>query len=101
MKKHEKNRSELVLYQTEDGKTRLEVRLQDETVWLTQRMMSDLFQITVPTINEHIKNIFAEGELSGGTTIRKFLIVQSEGSREVSRSVDFYNLEMIVAVGRL
>jgi hypothetical protein len=99
MKKHEKNNSELVLYRTEDGKTRMEVRLQDETVWLTQKMMSDLFQITVPTINEHIKNIFAEGELSSGTTIRKFLIVQSEGSRKVSRSVDFYNLEMIVAVG--
>jgi hypothetical protein len=99
MNKKEQNNSELILYQTEDGKTRLEVRLQDETVWLTQKMMSDLFQIAVPTINEHIKNIFAEGELVSGATIRKFLIVQKEGTRDVSRSVDFYNLEIIVAVG--
>jgi len=93
------NKSALVLYQTEDGKTRLEVRLQDETAWLTQKMMADLFQVAVPTINEHVKNIYAEGELISGATIRKFLIVQKEGAREVSRSVDFYNLEMIVAVG--
>ena len=93
------NKSALVLYQTEDGKTGLEVRLQDETAWLTQKMMADLFQVAVPTINEHVKNIYAEGELISGATIRKFLIVQKEGSREISRSVDFYNLEMIVAVG--
>lgn len=99
MDKNERNNSELILYQTEDGKTRLEVRLQDETVWLTQKMMADLFQVTVPTINEHIKNICAEGELVSGATIRNFLIVQKEGSREVSRGVDFYNLEIIVAVG--
>ena len=99
MDKKELNKSELILYQTEDGKTRLEVRLQDETVWLTQKMMSDLFQVAVPTINEHIKNIYAEGELVSRATIRKFLIVQKEGAREVSRSVDFYNLETIVAVG--
>jgi len=99
MDKKEPNKSELILYQTEDGKTRLEVRLQDETVWLTQKMMSDLFQVAVPTINEHVKNIYAEGELASGATIRKYLIVQKEGAREVSRSVDFYNLETIVAVG--
>ncbi len=99
MNKKEQNKSDLILYQTEDGKTRLEVRLQDETAWLTQKMMADLFQVAVPTINEHIKNIFAEGELMTGPTVRKFLIVQKEGSREVSRSVDFYNLEVIVAVG--
>lgn len=99
MDKKELNKSELILYQTEDGKTRLEVRLQDETVWLTQKMMSDLFQVAVPTINEHVKNIYDEGELASGVTIRKFLIVQKEGAREVSRNIDFYNLEMIVAVG--
>ncbi len=99
MDKRKENKSELILYQTEDGKTRLEVRLQDETVWLTQKMMSDLFQVAVPTINEHIKNIYAEGELASGATIREFLIVQKEGAREVSRSVEFYNLELIVAVG--
>ena len=95
----EENKSELILYQTEDGRTRLEVRLQDESVWLTQKMMADLFKIAVPTINMHIKNILAEDELVSRATIRKFLIVQKEGAREVSRSVDFYNLEMIVAVG--
>ena len=99
MDKKEPNRSELILYQTEDGKIRLEVRLQDETAWLTQKMMSDLFQVAVPTINEHIKNIYAEGELTPGATIRKFLIVQKEGPRDVSRSVDFYNLEMIASIG--
>ncbi len=93
------NKSELVLYQTEDGKTRLEVRLQDETVWLTQKMMADLFQTTIPNINMHIKNIFDEGELDRKATIKNFLIVQKEGAREVSRSVDFYNLEVIMAVG--
>jgi len=99
MDRNEQNQSELILYQTEDGKTKLEVRLQDETVWLTQKMMADLFQVSVPTINEHIKNIYSEGELEFNATIRKFLIVQKEGEREVSRNVDFYNLEMIVAVG--
>ena len=99
MDKKEPNRSELILYQAEDGKIRLEVRLQDETAWLTQKMMSDLFQVAVPTINEHIKNIYSEGELTSGATIRKFLIVQKEGARDVSRSVDFYNLEMIASVG--
>ncbi|MDP2905542.1 MAG: virulence RhuM family protein [Candidatus Omnitrophota bacterium] len=99
MDKKDQNKSELILYHTEDGKTHLEVRLQDETVWLTQKMMSDLFCVAVPTINEHIKNIFSEGELVFGATIRKFLIVQTEGAREVARSVDFYNLEMVVAVG--
>ncbi len=85
MSKKEQNNSELVLYQTEDGKTRVEVRLQDETVWLTQKMMSDLFQVAVPTINEHIKNIFIEGELPSRSTIREFLIVQNEGGRQAIR----------------
>ena len=99
MDKKVQNKSELILYQTEDGKTRLEVRLQDETVWLTQKMMADLFQTTIPNINMHIKNILDEGELDRRATIKDFLIVQKEGAREVSRSVDFYNLETIVAVG--
>ena len=99
MNKKEPNKSELILYQTEDGQTRLEVRLQDETVWLTQKMMAELFQVAVPTINEHIKNIYAEGELLPKGTIRKFLIVQKEGARKVSRKVDFYNLELIVSIG--
>ena len=88
MNKKEQNKSDLILYQTEDGKTRLEVRLQDETAWLTQKMMADLFQVVVSTTNEYIKNTFAEGELMIGPTVRKFLIVQKEGAREVSRSVN-------------
>ncbi len=92
-------KSELILYQTEDGKTKIEVRLQDETVWLSQKLMAELFQVTIPTINEHIKTIYNDGELEAEATIRKFLIVQTEGSRQVKRPVDFYNLDMIISVG--
>ncbi len=91
--------SQLIIYQTEDGRTKLEVRLENETVWLTQKMMAELFQVEIPTINEHIKNIFTEGELSTQATIRKFLVVQNEGTRQVSRYVDFFSLEAILAVG--
>src|ERR1035437_2128962 len=86
--------SEIILYQTEDNRTRIEVRLEDETVWLTQRQLAELFQKDVRTINEHIQNIFEEGELQRGATIRKFRIVQAEGARSVEREVDFYNLDM-------
>ena len=89
------NKSQIIIYQTEDGQTKLEVRLENETVWLTQKMMAELFQVAVPTINEHIKNILDEGELAPQATIRKFLIVQNEGARQVTRHVDFFNLEMI------
>ena len=91
--------SELILYQTEDGKSRLEVRLDGNTVWLSQKQLSDLFQKDVRTVNEHISNIFEEGELLPEATIRKFRIVQIEGKREVQRVVDFYNLDVIIAVG--
>lgn len=91
--------SQLIIYQTEDGQTKLEVRLENETVWLSQKMMAELFQVEVPTINEHIKNILAEGELSSQATVREFLIVQDEGTRQVSRHIDFFNLEAILAVG--
>ncbi len=93
------NKSSIVMYQSEDGRTKLQVHFQDETVWLTQKLMAELFQITVPTLNEHIKNIYKEGELVAGATIRKFRIVQKEGSRSVSRDVEFYNLDMILSVG--
>ena len=71
-------KSELILYQTEDGQTRLEVRLDHETVWLNQKLMAELFQVSVPTINEHIKTIYDDKELEAAATIRKFLIVQAE-----------------------
>ncbi|MGB8216262.1 MAG: virulence RhuM family protein [Candidatus Methanoperedens sp.] len=92
-------KSSILLYQTEDGRQRIEVRLENETVWLNQRLLSELFQKDVRTINEHIKNIYDEGELTPEATIRKFRIVQTEGGRQVSRTVDFYNLDVIIAVG--
>lgn len=95
----EKSNSQILIYQTEGGKTKIEVRLENETVWLTQKLMAELFQVTIPTINEHIKNIYNEAELGSEATIRKFRIVQKEGKREVSRAIDFYNLDMIISVG--
>ncbi len=91
--------SSLLLYQTEDGQTRIEVRLQDETVWLNQAQLCELFDKDKRTISEHIQNIFREGELSLDSTVRKFRTVQTEGSREVARQIDFYNLDAIISVG--
>ena len=90
---------EILLYQTEDGRTRIECRFENETLWLSQAMMADLFQITIPTINEHLKGIYAEGELGPDPTIRKFRIVRLEGARQVTREIEHYNLEAILAVG--
>jgi len=92
-------KGEFLLYQTDDGQVKIDVRLEDETIWLSQRLMAELFQKDVRTINEHIQNIYKEGELEPESTIRKFRIVQREGSREVSREVDFYNLDMIISLG--
>jgi len=91
--------SEIVLYQTEDGRNRIQVRLEDGTVWLSQRLIGELFQVTVPTVNEHLKGIYDDGELDPAATIRKFRIVQREGPREVRREVDHYSLEAILSVG--
>jgi len=91
--------SSLLLYQTEDGHTRIEVRLLDETVWLNQAQLCELFDKDKRTVSEHIQNIFKEGELSPDSTVRKFRTVQTEGSREVARQVDFYNLDVIISVG--
>jgi len=91
--------SEMVLYQTEDRRTRIQCRFEDETIWLTQAQIADLFQKDVRTINEHLVNIFDEGELSREATIRKFRIVRQEGSREVARDVEHCRLEAILAVG--
>lgn len=90
---------EIVLYQTEDGRTRVECRFAAETLWLSQALISELFQVSVPTVNEHLKNIFEEGELTPGPTIRKFRIVRREGIREVAREIEHYNLDTILAVG--
>ena len=91
--------SEIILYQTEDGKTRIEVRMEGETVWLTQQSMAELFQTTKQNISLHIQNIFEEGELSTGSTVKKYLTVQREGQREVKRLLEYYNLDMIISVG--
>lgn len=91
--------SQFLIYQTEDGQTHLEVRLEDETVWLSQKLMAELFQVAVSTINYHISEVFDAAELDQNSTIRKFRIVQKEGSRDVTRNVDFYNLDMIISVG--
>ena len=86
----EENKSQIVIYQTENGETKLDVRFQDETVWLTQKLMAELFQTTVPNSNMHLKNIFEEHELDEKATIKDFLIVQKEGSREVKRNQVYY-----------
>ena len=92
-------KGQFLIYQAENGKLKLEVRLEDETIWLSQRLMAELFQKDVRTINHHLQSIYKEGELSPVPTIRKYRIVQMEGSREVTRMVDFYNLDMIISVG--
>jgi hypothetical protein len=90
---------EIILYQTEDGQTRIECRFDHETLWLSQVIIAELFQKDVRTINEHLLNIFAEGELKQEGTIRKFRIVRQEGTRQVTREIDHYNLDAILSVG--
>jgi hypothetical protein len=92
-------KSELILYQTEDGHTRIQCRFEEETVWLTQKLMAELFQIGVNTVNHHLKAIFSEGELRPEATIRRYRIVQTEGPRQITREVEHYNLPAILAVG--
>lgn len=91
--------SEFLLYTSPGGEIRVEVFFQDETVWLTQKRMAELFGVEVQTINYHLKGIFKSGELSENRTLRKYRIVQNEGGREISREVDFYNLDAIISVG--
>lgn len=90
---------QITIYQSADGSVRLEVTLDQETVWLTQRQLSSLFDKDVRTINEHIRNVLAEQELAAEATIRKFRIVQQEGERKVNREIEHYNLDMIISVG--
>ena len=94
-----KPKSELILYQTEDNRTRIEVRLESETVWLSLNQMAELFQTTKQNVSLHIQNIYAEGELRREATVKEYLTVQKEGSREVSRSLEHYNLDVIISVG--
>ena len=88
-----------VFFDTEQGKVNIDVFFADDTIWLTQRLMAELFEVDVRTISGHLKNIFESEELSENSTIRKYRIVQKEGSREVLREIEFYNLDAIIAVG--
>ena len=91
--------SDLILYLTEDGRTRLQVRLEGETVWLSLNQMADLFQRDKSVISRHIKNVFEEGELSAEATVAKYATVQTEGGKQVTREIEFYNLDVIISVG--
>ena len=92
-------RGEIILYQTADGRTKIDVKLENETVWLTQAQIAALMGTNVPAISKHISNIYKQGELDKGSTISKMEIVQCEGTRQIRRTVDHYNLDMILSVG--
>ncbi|MFA5928580.1 MAG: virulence RhuM family protein [Candidatus Margulisiibacteriota bacterium] len=91
--------SDIIIYQTEDGATKINVRIENNSVWLTQQQMAELFLITQQNISLHIMNIYAEGELTPEATHKKYLSVRQEGKREVQRQLDYYDLEVIIAVG--
>ena len=95
----DQNKGDIVIYQTQDGLTQINVRFEDETVWLSQQQMAALYQTSRTNIVEHIKHIYEEGELDEKSTCRNFRQVQTEGRREVSREIPFYNLDMIISLG--
>ena len=92
-------KTEILLYQTEDGQSKVEVRLENETVWLTQAQMVELFQTTKQNISLHVRNIFQEGELEEDLTVKDYLTVQTEGNRQVQRTIRYYNLDVIISIG--
>ncbi|MFA5269941.1 MAG: RhuM family protein [Methanoregula sp.] len=101
---HEKNlvrnsTAEFLIFTSTAGEESIEVRYEDATIWLSQKMMAALFNVGIPTINEHLKNIFETGELTREATIRKFRTVRTEGSRDVSRNLEYYSLDAIISVG--
>ena len=91
--------NKIVIYQTEDGQTQIDVRLDNDTVWLTQAQMVELFQTTKQNVSLHVGNVFKEGELEQESTVKEYLTVQKEGLREVARKVKYYNLDVIISVG--
>jgi hypothetical protein len=93
------NQGDIVIYQTEGGATKIDVRFVDETVWLTQQQMAELFQSSRTNIVEHIQHIYEEGELDEASTCRKFRQVRNEGNRQVARDIPYYNLDMIISLG--
>ena len=95
----DENKGEVLIYQSEDGLTNVEVTVRDETVWLSQQQMAELFQTSRTNVVEHIKHIFAEGELDEASTCRNFRQVRQEGTRQVTREIPYYNLDMIISLG--
>ena len=93
------SQSEIILYQTEDGRTRVQVRLQDETVWLSLNQLAALFQRDKSVISRHINNVFDEGELLREATVAKIATVQREGQKQVTREIEYFNLDVIISVG--
>jgi hypothetical protein len=91
--------AEFLIFTGQSGENSIEVRIAEESVWLTQKLMGTLFEVSIQTINEHLINLFDQKELSRTATIRNFRIVQKEGTREVARNIEFYSLEAIIAVG--
>ena len=94
-----KEKGDVIFYESEPGKASIEVVLADETVWLTQSQITDLFQSSRANISEHIKHVFESGELEAGATVRKFRIVRQEGSRLINRDLEHYSLDMIISIG--
>ncbi len=99
LEKRQDNNSQFIVYVSEKGETKIEVRFQGETVWLSQNMIADLFQTTKQNVSLHINNIYKENELEANSTVKDFLTVQNEGKREIKRTLKFYNLDMIISVG--
>ena len=99
MKNKLENKSDFLIFKIEDKKISVDVRFEDETVWLTQQQMSDLFQSSRTNVVEHIKHIYEESELDENATCRKFRQVQTEGNRNVERELPFYNLDLIISLG--
>ena len=95
----QKNENNIIIYQDEDGITKVSVRFSDEDLWLTQNQIAEIYKTTQENISMHIKNIYKDGELQNNSTNKKFLLVQNEGNRMVKRKIDHYNLVMIIALG--
>ena len=93
------NKGEIIIYETKDGETSIDVRMEEETVWLTQAQMVDLFQTTKQNVSLHINNVYKENELEKNSTVKEYLTVQNEGRRLIRRNVKYYNLDVIISVG--
>lgn len=91
--------NQIIIYQSEDGETRIDVKFTGDTVWLSQQQMADLYQTSRPNIVQHIRNIYEDGELDEPSTCKNFLQVRTEGARQVTREIPFYNLDMIISLG--